>query len=121
MHRPKRALTKAMRKAPVFTEGLLWKVLRDRRLEDLKFRRQVPIGPYVVDFLCLRHRIILEADGPWHDPERDAVRDAWLLSEGFRVLRFDNAIILGKPEVVIAAIVEMAERPPPSGDYDEPY
>ncbi len=75
---PKLALARRMRHAPTFHEGLLWKLLRNRRLEHLKFRRQVPLGRYVADFLCPRHRLIVEADGPFHDPEKDAVRDAWL-------------------------------------------
>ncbi len=65
-----------MRHAPAGVEDRLWKVLRNRRLADLKFRRQVPIGPYIVDFVCLRHRVIIEADGPLHDEARDAARDA---------------------------------------------
>ena len=54
---------KAMRRDPVANERALWKLLRDRRLGGLKFRRQVPIGRYIADFLCLRHRLIVEADG----------------------------------------------------------
>src|SRR3712207_7980105 len=49
-----------------------------------KFRRQVPIGPYVVDFVCLQHRLVVEADGPFHDAEHDRRRDDWLASIGFR-------------------------------------
>src|ERR1700712_4243279 len=75
------------------TERVLWERLRQRRLGGLKFRRQTPIGPYVLDFLCLRHRLVVEADGPFHDPERDAIRDAWLEAKGFRVLRFSNSEI----------------------------
>ena len=57
------AHARRMRKAPAATEQYLWKLLRDRRLAALKFRRQVPIGRYVADFACLRHRLIVEADG----------------------------------------------------------
>ena len=71
-------LAKRMRRAPVTMERKLWAILRDRRPEGLKFRRQVVIGAYVVDFVCMRRRLIVEADGPFHDVERDAVRDAWL-------------------------------------------
>ncbi|MEI9963566.1 MAG: endonuclease domain-containing protein [Caulobacteraceae bacterium] len=72
-----------MRKAPAATERLLWDLLRDRRLADLKFRRQVPVGRYIVDFICFRHRLIVEADGPTHDDShRDRERDAWLSSQG---------------------------------------
>jgi very-short-patch-repair endonuclease len=73
------------------------------------------MGPYVLDFLCLRHRLAVEADGPFHDPERDAIRDAWLRAKGFRVLRFSNREIWGEPELVadriLAAIDELGPVP----------
>jgi very-short-patch-repair endonuclease len=87
---PLRKLARRMRREPTATERLLWKLLRDRRLEHLKFRRQTPIGPYIADFVCFERRLIVEADGPFHDPERDAARDAWLRGQSFRVLRFSN-------------------------------
>ena len=111
-----RAFAKSMRREPVAMERTLWRLLRDRRLETLKFRRQVPIGRYVVDFLCLRHRLIVEADGPFHENSaHDLERDAWLRKQGFRVLRFPNSLIASRPHAVLAAIVEatklLAERP----------
>lgn len=86
-------------------ERQLWKLLRDSRLCGLKFRRQVPLGPYVADFLCLRHRLVVELDGPFHDPQRDAVRDAWLVGQGFRVLRFANQD-MANPDRVLSRILE---------------
>jgi len=86
-------------------------VIRGRRLAGFKFRRQVPIGPYVADFACLRHRLIVEADGPLHDPGHDARRDAWLSTRGFRVLRFTNAEIMGARDVP-AAILAALQAPP---------
>ena len=103
-----------MRRAPTSTERLLWDLLRDRRLKGLKFRRQVPLGPYVADFLCLRHRLVIEADGPLHDVERDAVRDAWLMSQNFRVLRFSNDLVHRDRASVFAAILEAIATPSPS-------
>jgi len=102
-----------MRREPSFTERVLWKLVRNRRLEDLKFRRQVPIGPYIVDFVCFAARLIVEADGPLHDADADALRDAWLTREGFTVLRFLNIQISQEPEVVIAGILAAAH--PSSG------
>ena len=99
-----RKLARRMRHEPTATERLLWKLLRDRRLEGLKFRRQVPIGPYVADFVCFKRRLIVEADGPFHDPERDAVRDAWLRGQSFRVLRFSNHQIATFPDAVLDEI-----------------
>ena len=95
-----------MRKAPVSTEQLLWRLLRDRRLAGLKFRRQVPLGPYIADFVCFRCKLIIEADGPMHDEKAadDAKRDAWLGSAGFRVLRFTNADIHDRREEVLDAV-----------------
>src|SRR5690606_25893594 len=79
-----------MRREPSLFERRLWKVLRDRRLAGLKFRRQFVFeqGPYIADFVCFRHRLIVEADGPRHDPAKDAIRDDWLRRQGFRILRF---------------------------------
>lgn len=100
-----RHLAHRMRRAPSTSERKLWTILRDRRL-GLKFRRQVVIGPYVVDFVCMRHRLIVEADGPFHDAERDAVRDEWLRTQTFRVLRFPNAQIENRDWEVVGAILE---------------
>lgn len=98
------------RDAPAM-ERFLWRLLRDRRLAGLKFRRQLPIGRYVVDFVCLRHRLIIEADGPYHDEVRDAQRDAWLTSQGFHVLRFKNDE-LNNPDRVLGMIIEACAAPP---------
>jgi very-short-patch-repair endonuclease len=97
-----------MRRNPSVTERKLWRLLRDRHLDGLKFRRQVPIGPYFADFLCLSAKLIVEADGPLHDEAYDAKRDAFLRSRGFRVLRFPNAMIVERPQEVFAAILAVA-------------
>ena len=102
-----------LRRNPSATERLLWDRLRQRRLEGLKFRRQMPLGHYVLDFVCLRHRLIVEADGPFHDLERDAQRDAWLTAKGFRVLRFSNQEIQGSPDLVAGRILIAIEKLPP--------
>ncbi|MDI1326663.1 MAG: DUF559 domain-containing protein [Brevundimonas sp.] len=101
---------KEMRHEPVLYERRLWKLLRDRRLGGLKFRRQFRIGRYIVDFICLRHRLIVEADGPQHEERaEDATRDAWLRAQGFRLLRFPNQQIENRGEQVVAAILAAAE------------
>ena len=102
-----------LRNNPTATERVLWERLRQRKLGGLKFRRQTPMGPYVLDFLCLRYRLIVEADGPFHDPERDAVRDAWLTTKGFRVLRFSNREIHNEPELVADRILRSLDELPP--------
>ena len=106
---------RALRRTAPATERILWNLLRDRRLEGLKFRRQVPLGPYVLDFVCLRHRLVVEADGPFHDPDRDASRDDWLAAKGFLVLRFPNNEIQIRDWQVIARILEVVGTPTPMG------
>jgi very-short-patch-repair endonuclease len=76
-------------------ERRLWSLLRNRKLFGHKFRRQVPLGPYFVDFVCLEARLIIEADGEQHaESIRDANRHAWLAAQGFHVARFWNVDIL---------------------------
>ena len=100
-----------MRREPVSNERALWKLLRDRRLESMKFRRQVPVGRYILDFVCFRHRLVIEADGPTHeDSLSDLTRDARLQKEGFRVLRFANKAIEDDPQGVLDVIVAAASR-----------
>ena len=103
-----------LRKTPTRAEDFFWSLVRDQALDGLRFRRQVPIGAYVVDFACLSARLIIEADGGVHALRTfdDGKRDAWLASQGFRVLRFANSEILGKPNDVLAAIGHAAGKPP---------
>ena len=107
-----RARARAMRGAPTDAELRLWRLLRDRRLSGLKFRRQVPVGPYIVDFLCVAARLIVEADGSQHaESSRDEVRDAYLLREGRRVARFWNHEVIQNREVVLETILAHACSP----------
>jgi very-short-patch-repair endonuclease len=90
-------------------ERRLWSALRARRLQGYKFRRQHPIGPYIVDFACIEHRLVIEADGGQHDDnDRDRIRTEWLKSEGWRVIRFWNNDILANPggvqDTILAAL-----------------
>ena len=103
-----------LRKSPTRAEEFFWSLVRDRALDGLRFRRQVPIGSYVVDFACLSARLIIEADGGVHALRTfdDAKRDAWLRSQGFEVLRFPNAEILGRPNDVLAAVRRAVGKPP---------
>ena len=88
-------------------EVMLWRSLRGRGI-DAKFRRQLPIGPYVADFACVDAKLIVELDGEPHDTERrqatDKERDAWLIRQGWRVLRFPNEMVLGGGDLVIDQI-----------------
>jgi very-short-patch-repair endonuclease len=95
-------------------ERRLWSGLRDRRLEGLKFRRQVPIGPFYADFVCIDAMLVVEADGSQHHDEEqrwyDHRRTKFLEVEGFHVARFDNAQILLYPEQVLARIAVTARE-----------
>ncbi len=107
-----------MRGAPTDAELRLWRLLRDRRLSGFKFRRQVPVGPYIVDFLCVGAKLIVEADGSQHaESLRDKARDAYLESQGWKVLRFWNNEVLQNREGVLETIFAHASRPSsgPSG------
>ena len=80
--------------------------MRDRRLAGFKFARQKSIGHYVVDFLCRDRNLIIEVDGGQHaESESDKVRDAYLASEGYRVLRFWNSDVLGNIDGVLQTIL----------------
>jgi very-short-patch-repair endonuclease len=87
---------KEMRHDPVFTEKLFWSLVRNRQLGGFKFRRQYLIGPYIVDFVCLERRVIVELDGELHEGREgyDARRDAYLRAQGFRVERIRNADLI---------------------------
>ncbi len=97
-------------------ETKLWFALRDRRFQSFKFRRQVPIGPYVADFLSYASRLIVEVDGGQHaESERDAGRDRWLAENDFRIVRFWNNEVLSNLEGVLTALAaELAVTPHPA-------
>ena len=93
----------------------LWRHLRAHRLNGQKFRRQQPIGPYVVDFVHFGARLIVEADGGQHNgAQHGETRDAWLREQGFKVMRFWNNEIMSNPDGVLAAIMAaVTEHPSP--------
>ena len=97
-------------------ERKLWRVLRDRQIAGAKFRRQVPIGSYIADFLCYEARLVIEVDGGQHaESASDKVRDGWLQANGFRVLRFWNNEVLSSLEGVLASISAELSTPCPAG------
>ena len=108
--------SRALRNAMTPAERKLWSILQMRHIAGLKFRRQEPIGPYIVDFVCYAARLIVEVDGGQHaelTANHDQRRDAWLASQGFRVLRFWNVEVLESLEGVHDRIVEAMKLPPP--------
>ena len=103
-------------------ERLLWYRLRPRQVDHHRFRRQVPLGPYIVDFACLSARLIIELDGSQHNEDENAAHDAtrttWLNTQGFRVLRFWNVDVFqsmdGVWDTIAAALAESCITPLPT-------
>ena len=99
-------------------ERVLWRLLRNRQLAGCKFRRQAPIGRYIVDFVCFERRLIVEMDGGQHQARAhaDAERTKWLAGQGFRVIRFWNNEVLGETAAVqdaVLAAIEAGASPSP--------
>ena len=96
-------------------ERRLWYHLRDRRLGGAKFRRQLPIGPYIVDFVCVEIRLVIELDGGQHSEQvaYDAARTAFIEHEGYRVVRFWNDEVLKETEAVLELILGALNAPHP--------
>ncbi|MDT8396969.1 MAG: endonuclease domain-containing protein, partial [bacterium] len=91
----KTSISRNLRKNTTRAEQRLWSRLRSRQLLGLKFRRQHPIGNYVVDFVCLEKNVVIEVDGGQHlDDVRDKERDQWLSNEGYGILRYWNDQVL---------------------------
>ncbi|GIW93854.1 MAG: hypothetical protein KatS3mg110_1895 [Pirellulaceae bacterium] len=95
-------------------ERLLWNVLRNRRLCGLRFRRQHPIGPFIVDFACIEKRIVIELDGGYHDDvyDSDLRRQKKIERMGWLMLRFRNEDVLRDAEAVAIAIARVSGRNP---------
>ena len=103
---------RGLRRDATDAETLLWRRLRNRQLGGAKFRRQVPITPYIADFLCAETRLIIELDGGQHEVEADRARTIFLEAQGFRLIRFWNHDVLGNIEGVIETIAEALDKPP---------
>ena len=110
-----RQRAKAMRCEPTPAEHRLWQILRAKRFAGFKFKRQLPIDFYIVDFICIAQRLIVEADGGQHsESEHDVRRDAYLKAQGFRILRFWNHDIFTNEEAVTETIFRALGDPSPS-------
>jgi very-short-patch-repair endonuclease len=102
-----RSNAKQMRHAGTEAEAAMWRLLRHRRLVGFKFRRQVPLEGFILDFVCFDRRIVIEVDGSQHfSSQRDQMRDSKLAREGFRVLRYWNNDVLQRPTSVLEDIFE---------------
>ncbi|KQY20978.1 endonuclease domain-containing protein [Rhizobium sp. Root483D2] len=110
MHRkvpdPHRHFARTMRADATVAENLLWQAVRNRQLEGFKFKRQVPLDGYILDFVCFEARLIVEVDGSQHaENSRDLVRDAFFRGQGFRILRFWNDEVVQNLDAVCLAIL----------------
>ena len=103
-------------------EKELWQRLRDKQLFGFRFRRQAPVGNYIVDFACFNPRLVIEIDGGQHaqtaQREHDVARTIWLESQGFRVIRFWNNDVLQNTDAVVMEVIGVLEElsskgPPP--------
>lgn len=108
-----RDFAKDQRSLSTRAEALFWSQVRAGRLSGHKFKRQVPITPYIVDFLCPSARLIVELDGEPHETferrKRDAARDAWLRGQSFEIMRFTNEAFLGNPQLALDAVLVAIE------------
>ena len=106
------ARSRHLRKNLTDAEQALWNILRSRQMSGYKFRRQVPIGPYIVDFVCFEIRLVIEVDGGQHMEREnyDAERTAWLEDAEFRVIRFWNNQVLEEIDAVKDAIWTAVRR-----------
>jgi very-short-patch-repair endonuclease len=114
-----RTRARSLRRDLTDAERIIWNEVRAKRLRGAVFRRQTPVGPFIVDFVCHDAWLIIEIDGGQHFEEkhekRDARRDAFLTSKGFCVLRFNNDDVMTNRDGVletIATAVEHALSPP---------
>ncbi|HTO31308.1 MAG TPA: DUF559 domain-containing protein [Pararhizobium sp.] len=101
-----RSRARNMRADSTLAENLLWQVLRNRQLEGFKFKRQVPLNGYILDFVCFEAKLIIEVDGFQHaESVGDRVRDALFRNEGFRILRFWNEDVVKNLDGVCLTIL----------------
>jgi len=111
-------LAKDLRKRSTDMEQLLWSRLRAGRFEGMKFRRQHPMGKYIVDFVCLERKFIIELDGGHHalqeEIQKDKERNDWLEDEGYTVVRFwDNEVLMNTSGVLEVIREKLRKTPSP--------
>jgi very-short-patch-repair endonuclease len=116
-------LVRELRKKQTTAEGLLWQLIRNRQLLAFKFRRQHQFGDYVADFYCHEAQLVIECDGSVHESNEqwyhDQERNAYMIAQGLRVLRFTNDRILNATEEVLEEIVKYLPLPSERGTGEE--
>lgn len=122
--RKMRTYARTLRRDSTEAERIIWSALRAHRLQGAHFRRQAPIGPFIVDFICHGMKLIIEIDGGQHfsdDGERhDARRSAYLTAKGFRILRFSNLDVMLNRDGVLETIAVQVTGTPSSTSAPPP-
>ena len=119
MHRQSTGLAKSLRRRETEAEKALWRRLRNRQINGWKFRRQVPFGPYVLDFFCFDAKLAIEVDGATHSTskeiERDTKRTAHFKANGLKVIRFSNLGVQNDIDGVLEMVyLALGQQPAPS-------
>ena len=114
------AAARKLRKNSTKAENLLWQKLRNRQLEGFKFRRQQPVGSYILDFVNFKKGIVIEVDGGQHTilKDKDKKRDAWLNAEGFEVMRFWNNEVFENLDGILQVIRTKLITPSPGPSHE---
>jgi len=109
-HKPKTNIARRLRRSQTPAEKLLWNRVRNRKFFGFKIRRQVPIGPFIADFLCVERRLIIEIDGDSHyqygAQKRDMEREAYLRAQGFAIVRFGEKQTIESVDFVLQVLAE---------------
>ena len=105
-------LAKQQRKNPTEAEKIVWELLRNRRFNNYKFRRQQPVYRYIFDFVCIEKKIAIEIDGEIHrnTKEYDAEKDSFVKAAGFKILRIKNEVIEKSPDVFLDLLNRMIKE-----------
>ncbi|WP_082765269.1 MULTISPECIES: endonuclease domain-containing protein [unclassified Phenylobacterium] len=115
MHAPSAArdVARRLRRDTSLPEGLLWRAIKGRKLLGFRFRRQHPMGPYVLDFYCRELMLCVEIDGASHSlgdqPQRDVRRDRWLAARGVRTVRLSASSVLEDVDDAVGTIIGILE------------
>ena len=109
-------IARKLRRTQTPAEKLFWQVIKNRQVANLKFKRQHPVGPFIVDFYCHEASLIIEVDGDVHDVEEikiyDKQREAYLKNKGYSILRFTNEEVVAELDRVVREIEKVAKPSP---------
>jgi very-short-patch-repair endonuclease len=122
IHPQVRQRARELRQPLTPAEQRMWQILRSRQIQGYKFRRQHPLGRFIVDFYCARVRLVIEVDGDIHKKqvEYDLERTKWLESNGYSVIRFENKAVIEDLGTVIEKIVRVCQRLEGAGQAKNP-